>query len=438
MTTPDLRRPFAPDPDDLGPSQDFARALEDFERGAGGHPATTASAVVARDLAVGDKVRGRVVAIGDTHALVDYGGRSEALADLAAFRNEQGALGIAVGDAPELFVVESGDQVVLSPVAVGEAGSGMHMLREARTAGMPVTGRVTGVNAGGLAVEVGGVRGFCPVSQIDTMFVTDPSVFVGRTLEFMVTRVEDGRGGVVLSRRQHLVREQQEKARRALAALKVGDVLEGKVARLEPFGAFVDLGGVDGMVHISEIGYERLTHPRERLAEGQAVRVQVLSVGPMAGGKTRIALSIKATLPDPWSGIESRFRPGMRTSGMVSRLAEFGAFVQVAPGIDGLVHVSEAALGRVRHVKDVLAVGDTVEVMVVGVDPVKRRIALSVKQALAGQAGAEPSPVQPPAASPAPPPASAAASTGQSSTELTPMAIALRKAMEKARERGQT
>ena len=123
---------------------------------------------------------------------------------------------------------------------------------------------------------------------------------------------------------------------------------------------------------------------------------------------------------------------------MVSRLAEFGAFVQIAPGIDGLVHVSEAALGRVRHVKDVLAVGDTVEVMVVGVDPVKRRIALSVKQALAGQAGAEPSPVQPPAASPAPPPASAAASTGQSSTELTPMAIALRKAMEKARERGQT
>ena len=433
MTTPDLRRPLDPDADDLSPSLDFARALEAFERG-GGHTAAAVPAAVARELAVGDKVRGRVVAIGDTHALVDYGGRSEALADLAPFRNEQGVLGIAVGDMPELFVVESGEQVVLSPVAAGEGGSSLHLLREARAAGMPVTGRVTGVNAGGLAVEVGGVRGFCPVSQIDTLFVTDPSVFVGRTLEFMVTRVEDGRGGVVLSRRQQLVREQQEKARRALAALKVGDVLEGKVARLEPFGAFIDLGGVDGMVHISEIGFERLAHPRERLAEGQVVRVQVLSVGPMAGGKSRIALSIKATLPDPWSGIESRFRPGMRISGVVSRLTEFGAFVQLAPGVDGLVHISEAALGRVRHVKDVLAVGDTVEVVVVGVDPIKKRIALSVKQALA-QVAPEASAVP---AIPAAPDAAPAPASGVPSTELTPMAIALRKAMDKARQRGQS
>ena len=430
MTTPDLRRPLDPDPDDLSPSLDFARALEAFERRSGN--AASAPAAVARELAVGDKVRGRVVAIGDTHALVDYGGRSEALADLAPFRNEQGGLGIAVGDMPELFVVESGEQVVLSPVAAGETASPLHMLREARAAGMPVTGRVTGVNAGGLAVEVGGVRGFCPVSQIDTMFVTDPSVFVGRTLEFMVTRVEDGRGGVVLSRRQHLVREQQEKARRALASLKAGDLLEGKVARLEPFGAFVDLGGIDGMVHISEIGFERLAHPRERLAEGQVVRVQVLSVGPMAGGKSRIALSIKATLPDPWSGIESQFRPGMRTSGVVTRLADFGAFVQLAPGVDGLVHVSEAGLGRVRHVKDVLALGDTVEVMVVGVDPIKKRIALSVKQALGGQDAPDTAPEQ--ASAPDPAQATPAA---RPSTELTPMAIALRKAMEKARQRGE-
>lgn len=430
MTTPDLRRPFDPDSDDVSPSLDFARALEAFERG-GTHAA--APAAVARELVVGDKVRGRVVAIGETHALVDYGGRSEALADLTAFRNEQGVLGIAVGDMPELFVVESGEQVVLSPVAAGDTGAPLQMLREARAAGMPVTGRVTGVNAGGLAVEIGGVRGFCPVSQIDTMFVTDPSVFVGRTLEFIVTRIEDGRGGVVLSRRQQLVREQQQKAQRALAALKVGDVLEGKVARLEPFGAFVDLGGVDGMVHISEIGFERLAHPRERLAEGQVVRVQVLSMGPMAGGKSRVALSIKATLPDPWTGIEARFQPGMRTSGVVSRLAEFGAFVQVAPGVDGLVHVSEAALGRVRHVKDVLAVGDTVEVVVVSVDAIKKRIALSVKQALGGQ------PAQEPASASAAPAASApaAAPAAPPSTELTPMAIALRKAMEKARQRGQ-
>jgi len=433
MTTHDLSRPLDPDSEELSPSQDFARALEAFERGAGPGLAAAIPAGVAREFAVGDKVRGRIVAIGDTHALVDHGGRSEALADLGPFRGDDGALGIAVGDTLELFVVESGDQVVLAPVAVSEKGTELRTLREALASGMPVSGRVSAVNAGGLTVEIGGVRGFCPVSQIDTTFVTDPSVFVGRTLEFIVTRVEDARGGVVLSRRQQLMREQQEKAQRALAALKPGDVLDGRVARLEPFGAFVDLGGVDGMVHVSEIGHERLGHPSERLTEGQAVRVKVLSMGPGAGGKSRIALSIKATLPDPWTGIEARFQPGMRVQGMVSRLAEFGAFVNLAPGVDGLVHVSEAALGRVRHVKDVLAAGDSVEVMVLTVDPAKKRIALSVRQALGGVVAAE-TPAAPVAADPGPAPAAKPAAVA----ELTPMAIALRKALEKAKQRAAT
>src|SRR6185295_14548887 len=240
--------------------------------------------------------------IGDTHALVDHGGRSEAVAELGPFRNEDGTLRLAVGDTLELFVVEAGDQVTLAPVARSEKGGELRALREAQAAGMPVSGRVTGVNAGGLAVGIGRVRGFCPVSQIDTTFVTDPSVFVGRTLEFLVTKVEDARGGVVLSRRQQLQREQKEQARRALAALKPGDLLDGKVARLEPFGAFVDLGGVDGLVHVSEIGHERVGHPRERLTEGQSVKVKVLAVEPGAAGKSRISLSIKATLPDPWTG----------------------------------------------------------------------------------------------------------------------------------------
>jgi small subunit ribosomal protein S1 len=443
MTTHDITRPLESDSEDDNSSQDFARALEDYERGSGaGHESIPAG--VARDLAVGDKVQGRVVSIGDTHALVDHGGRSEAVADLSPFRNEDGTLRIAVGETLELFVVEAGDQITLAPVARSEKGGELRALREAQAAGMPVSGRVTGVNAGGLAVELGRVRGFCPVSQIDTTFVTDPSVFVGRTLEFLVTKVEDARGGVVLSRRQQLQREQKEQARRALAALKPGDLLEGKVARLEPFGAFVDLGGVDGLVHVSEIGHERVGHPRERLTEGQPVKVKVLAVESGAAGKTRISLSIKATLPDPWTGIEERFKPGMRVTGVVSRLADFGAFVNLAPGVDGLVHVSEAAMGHVKHVKDVLAAGDSIEAIVLAVDPVKKRISLSLKQAMSGE---PPAPAAPPRArtertrepasavrperarEPAPPAKPAAP------PELTPMAIALRKAMEKARAR---
>ena len=482
MTTHDITRPLHSDSEEETPSQDFAHALEAFERGSGSDLSAPVPAAVARELAVGDKVRGQVVSIGDTHALVDHGGRSEAVVDLSPFRTEDGSLRIAVGDTVELFVVEAGDQIALAPVARSEKGGALRALREAHAAGMPVSGRVTGVNAGGLAVQVGGVRGFCPVSQIDTTFVTDPSVYVGRTLEFLVTKVGDSRGGVVLSRRQQMQREQQEQARRALAALKPGDLMDGKVARLEPFGAFVDLGGVDGLVHVSEIGHERVGHPRERLSEGQAVRVKVLAVEPGAGGKSRISLSIKATLPDPWSGIEERFKPGMRIQGGVSRLADFGAFINVAPGVDGLVHVSEAALGHVRHVKDVLAIGDTIEVVVLAVDPVKKRISLSVKQALSGgqealssvdqppvgrstrtasprptsarptsprPASAQPTSARPRSARPAPPSRPAAASTPAppaespapkpaAAGELTPMAIALRKAMEKARERERT
>jgi small subunit ribosomal protein S1 len=257
----------------------------------------------------------------------------------------------------------------------------MRQLRAARAAGVPVSGRVTGVNTGGLTVDVGGVRGFCPSSQIDSGFCADPSVYVGRTLEFVVTEVKDGRGGVVLSRKAVLRKAEEEGAKRLLATLKPGDELDGKVARLEAFGAFIDLGGVDGLCHVSEIRHERTGHPREALREGQEVKVKVLRLETGKDGRPRIALSIKAATPDPWVGVEERFLPGQRVNGTVARLADFGAFVTLAPGIDGLVHVSEAALTRIAHVKDVLAPGQSVEAVVLAVDPAKKRISLSVRAA---------------------------------------------------------
>jgi predicted RNA-binding protein with RPS1 domain len=254
-------------------------------------------------------------------------------------------------------------------------------MREAQTAGMPVTGRVTGVNPGGLTVDVGGARAFCPLSQIESGFCADPSVYVGRTLQFLVTKAEESRGGIVLSRRALLRKEEEEKSKTLLATLKVGDEREGRVARIEPFGAFIDLGGIDGLVHVSEIRHERTGDPRSVLNEGETVRVRVLSIGPGKQGRPRIALSIKAATPDPWTGLETRIAPGARIQGSVARIAEFGAFVTVEPGVDGLVHISEVSPQRVEKIRDVLTPGQTVEAVVLTVDPARRRLSLSIKQA---------------------------------------------------------
>ena len=375
-------------------------------------------------LTPGQKVRGRVVAIGADHALIDVGARSEATADLAPFRDDAGAVRLAVGDPIELFVIEAGDQIVLAPSVRGEAsGAGMERMRAAREAGIPVSGRVTGVNAGGLQVDLGGVKGFCPVSQIESGYCAEPAAYVGRTLDFVVTGLEENRRGVVLSRRQLLRREEEEIAKRRLAEIKPGVELDGTVRRMEPFGAFVDLGGVDGMVHVSEIRHERVKQPSDVLREGERVRVRVLRIETDKNGRPKIALSIKAAAPDPWEGITDRYAPGVRVRGTVAHLAGFGAFVTLEPGIEGLVHVSELASRRIARVSDAVLVGQPVEAVVLAVDPEKKRISLSIKAAT--EVG-EPMEAIEHAPSPAP---------SAAPDEPGPMAIALRKAAEKARAR---
>jgi predicted RNA-binding protein with RPS1 domain len=213
-------------------------------------------------------------------------------------------------------------------------------------------------------------------------------VYVGRTLEFQVTSIEEGRGSAVLSRRALLRKDEEGKAKERLASLAPGAELEGRVVRIEPFGAFVDLGGIDGLVHVSELRHERTANPRDVVSEGQTVRVRVMKIEEGKGGKPRIALSMRAAAPDPWVGVETRYSAGMRLTGTVARVTDFGAFVTLAPGIDGLVHVSEAAPHRIAHVKEVLTAGQSIEVVVLAVDPAKRRLSLSVKRAQEPEASA--------------------------------------------------
>jgi small subunit ribosomal protein S1 len=247
---------------------------------------------------------------------------------------------------------------------------------------LPVEGLVTGVTKGGVEVQIAGVRAFCPASQIDTRYIEDLQEFVGERLAFRITRYDGGKHpNLVVSRRVLLEEESQARAEETRARLEVGAVLQGTVTALKDYGAFVDLGGVEGMVHVSEISLGRVSHPKEVLAVGQQIEVAVLRIEKTDHPKhpERIALSLRALARDPWQDAGERFPVGARVKGTVTRLAPFGAFIELAPGIEGLVHLSEmGAHRRISHPHEVVSPGETVEARVASVDTATRCISLSL------------------------------------------------------------
>ena len=357
-------------------ADDFARLLAESEAGESRQ----------RKISVGDVVRGRVIAVGQAAAFVAIGGKGEATIDLAEFRNpETGEVALAVGDQIEATVVDDGSgagSVVLKRT-LGRGGHVPAELEQAMAHRIPVEGVVTGENKGGFDVQLGAVRAFCPASQIDRRR-GESAQYIGQRLRFRVTKIEGGGRNVVVSRRDLLEEEAAALAAQTWERLHVGAVLQGTVTSLRDFGAFVDLGGVEGMIHVSELGHGRVGHPSEVLKVGQVVDVQVVKLEPAPaeaapGARRQIGLSLKALAPDPWTTAKERFPVGATVRGVVRRLEAFGAFVEIAPGVDGLVHVSKLALDRrISHPRQVLTPGQEVEVTVLGVDPEKRRISLSM------------------------------------------------------------
>jgi small subunit ribosomal protein S1 len=254
-------------------------------------------------------------------------------------------------------------------------------LAEAFATGLPVEGLVTGVNKGGLEVTVSGVRAFCPVSQLELRPVADPAAYVGRKLEFRVTRFEDDRRGpnVVVSRRALLEEENQARAAQTRASLTVGAVLSGTVTALKDFGAFVDVGGIEGLLPASEIGYQRGTKPSDVLTIGQPVTVQVMRIEKRDDPKRpeQVSFSLKALEKDPWQDTAATLVVGSVIKGRITRVETFGAFVEVASGVEGLLHISELGGGKsLRHAREAAKPGDAVDVTILSIDPEKRRISL--------------------------------------------------------------
>jgi small subunit ribosomal protein S1 len=317
----------------------------------------------------GELLKGQIVSISGDDAFVSYGGPSEAV--MAA--NELD--GLDVGDTVEGTVVKTSPDIRISrKLAKGKAS--LDLLRQMYENRLPVEGKVAARNKGGFDVNVGGLRAFCPLSQISLGKIDNADQFIGQSFEFRVTELSDDGRRIVVSRAALLKEANASKAEETRRNIIPGAELTGTIKTITPFGAFVDLGGIDGLLHVSEMSRRRVTDPKEVVTVGQEVRVKVIKIEN--DGK-RISLSMKDQEPDPWSDVGERYPAGTQFSGRIVRTTDFGLFVEVEPGIDGLVHYSQLPFGVKQGDADI-AIGTTVTGWIREVDPSKKRLSLSLRE----------------------------------------------------------
>ncbi|KRO23715.1 30S ribosomal protein S1 [Lactiplantibacillus fabifermentans] len=334
---------------------------------------------------VGDVVKGEVLAIDDDkQVIVGIQGTGVEgvvpLKELSTSRVNDVNEAAKVGDVLDLVVIsrigsdKENGSYLLSHRRL-EARKVWDDVEKEYEAGHTIKAPVTQVVKGGLVVDAG-VRGFIPASMIDDHYVEDLNAYKGQELELKIIEIEPSENRLILSHRAVVEKQLEAQREEALKTLQAGEVVEGKVARLTNFGAFVDLGGIDGLVHVSEISFDRVEKPADVLKVGQEVKVKILSVD---ADRERVSLSIKATLPEPWDGIEEKAPQGAVLDGKVKRLTSFGAFVEVFPGVEGLVHISQISHQHIATPNDVLKVGQDIKVKVLDVRPDEKRLALSIK-----------------------------------------------------------
>jgi small subunit ribosomal protein S1 len=332
-------------------------------------------------LNIGDKVSVRVISIGREAVFVDTGTKVDGSVDRAELTDAEGQLTVAEGDTLELFVVDMNESEIQLSKALAGAG-GLDLLSEAHRNQVPVEGKVKATCKGGFEIRMVQRRAFCPVSQMDVKYVENPENHVGQEYHFLITQFEERGRNIVVSRRRLLEQEQAAAQEAFLETTAPGALCEGQVTRLAPFGAFVELvPGLEGLVHISELAWSRVDDPKDVVTEGQTVTVKILAIkdGDKPGRK-KIGLSVKQAQGDPWQTEIERFKPEMVVPARITRCMPFGAFAELTPGIEGLIHISALSFTqRVRKPEDVVTPGETVRVMIKSVDRDNRKISLSLK-----------------------------------------------------------
>ena len=344
------------------PEEDFASMFE--------------ASIQAKRIEKGQTIEGTVVAIGAEVAFVNVGGKGEAVIDLAELKDDEGTLDVAVGDRIHAVVVSTEGGLTLSRrLARGAATD--RQLEDAFRSGLPVEGKVEREVKGGYEVRIARQRGFCPFSQIDTVRSTDPAQHIGHVYAFRIIEYKEGGRNLILSRRALLEDEQKAQAVEVRRAIVVGAVLTGRVTSVRDFGAFVDLGaGVQGLLHVSEMGWSRVSDTSHVVTPGQEITVKVLRVDDET---QKIALGLKQLSADPWSAVQATYEVGQVHTGRVTRVTDFGAFVELEPGVEGLAHVSTfAPAGHSKGWSGAVAVGMTAAFEILSLDLEKKRIGLAL------------------------------------------------------------
>ncbi len=327
-----------------------------------------------------NKNHGTIVRVDRDMVFVVMGGRNEGMIPLMEFKTPP-----TVGQHIDVVVRKFNNEDGIYELGLPGAATSVDSWEELEI-GSVVDAKVTGANTGGLEVSVNSMKGFIPISQIAMYRVENIGEFVGQRLQCIVMEANAARKKLVLSRRSLLEREKEESKVQQMKTLEVGQVKDGLVRKLMDFGAFVDMDGLEGLIHISQMSWDRIKHPSEVLKEGQKVQVKIEKIDPATG---KIGLSYRELTEHPWKSIGEQFHTGQVVKGIVTRTAEFGAFVKLAPGIEGLVHVSELAHNRVFQVSNYAKEGQEVEVKILSIDPAAQKMSLSLKANLAPPPGKE-------------------------------------------------
>jgi small subunit ribosomal protein S1 len=332
-----------------------------------------------QEIQEGEVVQGRVIQIGPEFVTIDIGFKCEGQVPLREFSQKEGAAVVNVGDLVDVFVERRESETGLVNLSKEKADrfKFWEEISRAWNEDQVIEGKVLSRIKGGLTVDIG-VPAFLPGSQVDIRPIRNLEKLIGNTYKFKIIKLNRRRGNVVLSRRILLEKERESLRKKTLENLEEGQIVEGTVKNITDYGAFIDLGGIDGLMHITDMSWARITHPSDVLALGQKIKVKVLQFDRE---NQRVSLGLKQTQSDPWENITEKFPVGTRAKGKVTSITDYGAFVQLQEGVEGLVHVSEMSwTKRIRHPSKILSVGDEVEVMVLDVDTAQKRISLGLKQ----------------------------------------------------------
>lgn len=331
-------------------------------------------------LEIGQKIEGKIINIDNDNIFVDVGSKLDGVMDKKELTDASGELTVKEGDNIFAFIINiSSDGIRLSRTM---SGAGVAALEDAQASQLPVEGKIIAPCKGGYQVEVFGKRAFCPGSQLDLPGEKDEDI-IGKKLLFLVSRVENNGRNVIISHRALKDKERKENLEKFLPTIKAGDIVKGKISRLTPFGAFLELTpGIEGMIHISELSWSHIKDPADVIAIGDEIAVKILGIEINEKGLPRISLSKKQADGDPWDTISDKYKTGDIVPGKVMRLTPFGAFVEIEPGVEGLLHISEMSWGkRINKPEEKVAIGDLINVKIKELSPENKKISLSLKDA---------------------------------------------------------